>query len=367
MHKGLLADINKMGLGKLSKSDSEIVNLWLSTLDSSYSWVSKKKNKVIENIPHPITDYPHIENLRHIINDKLGSDLNSCLVTFYPTGQSGISLHTDKEEVMDNRQPICVTSFGATRAVEFVKKYRGHNSRADYVLQPKEGSLYSMKPKCQDVLRHRVPVDNSVTSWRVCMSFRRIHPKNELETNKFCVQIEDINFRLNSNQPDAIVDVQSEEFKDTSDELYSPVKQCIKKFEKITQISDGNKEPMDKGKDDNIGINIMDSTNKAEEQFNTLQKRSTTVIFGTSITKHLNERRLAGRGQHCINLSKSGARIPDISEMVDNFVYSNPYAGDVNKIIFNFGTNDIKYEKFSVNKFREPVINLINKTKKLFP
>ena len=53
--------------------------------------------------------------------------------------------------------------------------------------------------------------------------------------------------------------------------------------------------------------------------------------------------------------------------MVDSFVHLNPYAGDVNKIIFNLGTNDIKHEKFSVNKFKEPVISLINKTKKLFP
>ena len=371
MHAGLLEDIEKMGLDKLKKSDSGAVNMWLSTLNSSYTWVSKKNNKLYQNKPHPITNYANIENLRNMINDKLGSNLNSCLVTFYPTGQSGINLHTDNEEVMDNRQPICVASFGAVRTVEFLRKYQGPNSRPQHVIQPKEGSIYCMLPQCQEVLRHRVKPDNNVKSWRVCMSFRRMHPENELNTDKICVQIEDINYKLNSSKT---ADKLYDELPEFSGKERSPVKQAIEKYEEITlgEVSD---DKVSDDKSDNKketvqlvdGIGDVPASSDNIEDFRSLEKRSTTVIFGTSITKHLSEKRLGGRRQHCINVSKSGAKIHDISDMVDSFVHSNPYAGDVKKIIFNFGTNDIMYEKFSINKYKEPVINLINKTKRLFP
>ena len=46
---------------------------------------------------------------------------------------------------------------------------------------------------------------------------------------------------------------------------------------------------------------------------------------------------------------------------------NNPSAGDVEKLIFNFGTNDIHFEKNGVEKFREPTFELIEKAKSLFP
>ena len=96
-------------------------------------------------------------------------------------------------------------------------------------------------------------------------------------------------------------------------------------------------------------------------------KKTTTVIFGTSITRHIEEKKLAGKGQRCINVSQSGAKIRDISHMFDEFIYKNEHAGDVANIIFNIGVNDIKYEKFGVDKYREPILSLLNKAKLHYP
>ena len=95
--------------------------------------------------------------------------------------------------------------------------------------------------------------------------------------------------------------------------------------------------------------------------------KRTTVLFGTSITAHVDGDRLAYGKRKCINVSESGAKIEDISKMMDSFYYSNPSADDVDKIIFSFGTNDIRSQKYGVNKFKKPIKELIYKAKDFFP
>ena len=172
LHKGVLSDINKLGLEKHDQEKKCIQNVWLTSTGQPYTWVSKKSNKSFTHDPVPIVDSQYIEQLRVMVNDRFGSNLNSCLATYYPPG-TGLNLHTDDEKELDEMQPITVASFGDTQSVEFVKKYRGSNSSADFSLRPKEGSLYRMLPNCQEVLRHRVkPAIDHENSWRVSLSFR---------------------------------------------------------------------------------------------------------------------------------------------------------------------------------------------------
>ena len=77
--------------------------------------------------------------------------------------------------------------------------------------------------------------------------------------------------------------------------------------------------------------------------------------------------RLAYGGRKCINISESGAKIEDISRMLDNFYHTNSNVNDVDKIIYSFGTNDIKFLKFGLHKLKRPIKEIIYKTKEYFP
>ena len=94
----------------------------------------------------------------------------------------------------------------------------------------------------------------------------------------------------------------------------------------------------------------------------------TAVIFGTSITLKVDGNRLGKKGRNVINCSKSGANIKDIEEMAENFYFNNGDKVDVDKIVYSFGTNDIRFETKNIyNKFYRDIVELIEKTKCLFP
>ena len=86
---------------------------------------------------------------------------------------------------------------------------------------------------------------------------------------------------------------------------------------------------------------------------NTADNRDVTVLFGTSITRHLDPEFISNRNTEFINVSVSGAKlkntsryssIPDIATMVRDFADSQPSkVHRVNRVVFSCGTNDIKH------------------------
>ncbi len=97
--------------------------------------------------------------------------------------------------------------------------------------------------------------------------------------------------------------------------------------------------------------------------------RRTTVLFGTSMTKNIEPKKLGFRGRKVVNLSHSGAKIKDIYDNVRDF-YENHEAAksnDVEKIIFSLGTNDVKFCRYGVGHLRKHVVRLIDLTKNIFP
>ena len=85
---------------------------------------------------------------------------------------------------------------------------------------------------------------------------------------------------------------------------------------------------------------------------------------------------------------RAGLRLHDDNEdeMLDDFHETNPAANDVEKLIFSFGTNDIKHLNHGVNSYgrhvspesyslakrgiqnlRDPIVQLIKKAKHYFP
>ena len=351
LFKGLLNDVAKTKLQENSTADNKVSNMWISKINQPYTWVSKSTNKTFSFDPQSFTDYPNIIKLCDLINQQNDSQLNSCLISFYPTGKAAINLHADNEETMDNNEPISVFSIGTSRTIEFVKKYESSTS-IELTVVGAEGSLYTMSPKCQDYMRHRVKTNNSIKSWRVCLSFRHMLNIDELKSSSKCVHID-------TNQVD-------NSFSLLSLTLSKAQKKVAANDDNNSQQCDSSKKASVK-RDSNVDGGGISLRRSRRYEHGMTGHNGTTVLFGTSMSVNLKSDQLRDRSNNFVNLSKSGAKIQDITNIVDNFYFSHSLAGDVQKIIFNFGTNDIKLERHGVFKFQEPVFNLFSKTRNLFP
>ena len=287
---------------------------WLTTTNLPYTWKSGRKD--IKNKPVDITQFGCINKILLDLNKKYDIDLNSCLVTYYKDGNSNLRLHHDGEKDMDSSEPICVVTVGAVRTVEFLGRYQHWQDDPLLSLNPASGSLYVMNPGCQDIFRHRVVANNTINKERYSLSFRkRVVPDKDSDVNRLPVTIE-------------------------SEILYNSV-------------------------DDSV-VTKSDRT-LPDRVCGAPKIKRTTVLFGTSITSGVEGNRLAHRGRRCINISQSGAKISDISDMVDNFRFNHADAPDIEKVIFSFGTNDVKSNRVGIGKLRQPIWDLIEKTKRYFP
>ena len=333
------ADLESLDIKRPTSGTSA---LWLSPDDQSYSWGTK--NGTITNNPVSFDKAPAIKQLLDRINVNLGLDLNSCLVTLFKNGRSSIRLHHDDEPEMDPSAPICVLTVGEGRQVDFLSRYQSATEAPLLSIKPKEGSLYVMESGCQEWFKHRVPATAVSVGLRFSLSFR----KKISATPELIIQ------------PAELVVPQAGQHDAVGDTVPSPVKTIIKMFDDKAGTTAALSP---------IETPPVTSTSKVPVYEIELPKRkSTTVLFGTSLTAslHLNKISL-NRGRKFVNVSQRGAKIPDIERIVDNFYLVNPSANDVDKVILAFGTNDIKFETGGVKKFKDPIINLIKKTKFYFP
>lgn len=105
--------------------------------------------------------------------------------------------------------------------------------------------------------------------------------------------------------------------------------------------------------------------------------REITLLFGTSITKHIDPDLISSNDTQFINVSVSGAKIknshwtnkiPDISTMVRDFAGSNPNKlRRVSRVIFSCGTNDIKHVKSKqLGPLYKPICDLVLLARQLF-
>ena len=274
------------------------------------------------------------------INTKFNANVNSSLVSYYKSGNVKLRYHDDGEDMLDANQPICLVSIGSKRTVDFLYQDQDHRERPIHTINPVDGSLYVMKPGCQQYFKHRVKKDNYMLSgYRYCLSFRRMIPNDEANAT--------------SSQPDELTPT-----------LSSPVKLLINQYEAENPIAGIHSSPDHHHHQQQQHPSSKHVDPKSSRPH---KKKRTTVLFGTSMTNRLISSKLVSRGRKMINISQSGAKIKDILYNVEHFYYNNPAAADVEKIIFSFGTNDIKYSRHGILHLKQIVINLINKTKYMFP
>ena len=96
------------------------------------------------------------------------------------------------------------------------------------------------------------------------------------------------------------------------------------------------------------------------------------VIFGTSITEHVDGGLMSRGNRTVVNISSSGATIDDIKQMAEDFHHENlPSIHKIDKIIVSVGTNDVKFYNSRARNMskdlRPKLISLVKVIKQLFP
>ena len=107
-------------------------------------------------------------------------DMDSCLVTRYPSNKSALRLHKDQEPLISQTSSICTVSLGAPRELSFFLDGKGDKSTPDLVLPATDRTMNIMKPGAQSKMKHAVfPADGDdekTPNVRFSLSFRKITP-----------------------------------------------------------------------------------------------------------------------------------------------------------------------------------------------
>ena len=96
------------------------------------------------------------------------------------------------------------------------------------------------------------------------------------------------------------------------------------------------------------------------------------MIFGTSVTEHVDGDLMSRGNRTVVNLSSSGANIDDIRQMAEDFHHENlPSIHKIDKIIVSVGTNDVKFYNPRVRNMskdlKPKLITLVKVLKQLYP
>ena len=103
--------------------------------------------------------------------------LDSCLVMKYSNANVALNFHADDESEMDQNTSICILSLGPSRVMDFCrKKDSDKNVIKSLTLESK--SLTIMKPGTQRILEHRIKKGKpgEITP-RFSLSFRKVTDK----------------------------------------------------------------------------------------------------------------------------------------------------------------------------------------------
>lgn len=344
----LRGELEALGLNIKSAAEGPQTK-WLTSTNQQYSWSASSGHVTVKH-PMKIEDMPCIFRIMSNLNLAYDVDLNSCLVSYYKNGQAKMKYHDDSEETLDQSTPMFVISLGAERTVDFIHHGQDGRSKPVYSLTPSDGSLYIMQPGCQQNFQHRVRGNNKVYSERFSLSFRRMNTlTNESQiagSGSPCIS------------PSILPVASSGACVPRPNHVSTPTSAVMPPCGIVPSA------PPEAALTDVSGHTAIPSQPPRGPK-----KRATSVIFGSSITKWIRGRNLGLQGRKVINMSKSGAKIRDITHGIREFYDSHEEAkaDNIDKIIISVGTNDIKYSRRGVGHLRKYLTELISTSKALFP
>lgn len=124
-----------------------------------------------------------------MVEGKLGCKFEGCFVNGYEDGSDHLGWHADDGPDIDSDRPIAVWTFGAEREIwlrEISSGVGGASMQTTEELNRVEkiklenGSLFVMKPGCQETCQHRIPKAGFICGRRISFTFRGL--KNDRST-----------------------------------------------------------------------------------------------------------------------------------------------------------------------------------------
>ena len=179
LYDAIMAELNSM---ELHTSGNRLKSQWLSSTSHAYNWNSSQGP--ISNIPKALTQYPGICELMEMVNNNpdTSGDMDSCLVTCFPSASVMLKLHRDDEKLMSQSSSICTVSFGAPRHLDIDGKKHPNGKadlKPDISLPATDRSMNIMRPFAQNKMRHSVGRGDATkgeSEVRFSISFRKVVP-----------------------------------------------------------------------------------------------------------------------------------------------------------------------------------------------
>ena len=135
---------------------------WFADGNASYRYAGTLKK------PAPWNEA--LLKLKEKTEGLLNQKFNSCLLNYYPDGDSGMGWHSDDEKEIDQEASIASLSFGAGRKFSFKHK----KSSEKHHIKLASGSLLEMKPQTQLHWLHAMPKTRKIHSPRINLTLRKI-------------------------------------------------------------------------------------------------------------------------------------------------------------------------------------------------
>jgi alkylated DNA repair dioxygenase AlkB len=110
--------------------------------------------------------------IKELVESLARTSFNSCLANLYHEGEQGMGWHQDNEKELGPQPTIASVSFGAQRRFDFRHKV----SREKVSVNLEHGSLLIMADSTQTHWQHQLPKTKKVSTPRVNLTFRTIHP-----------------------------------------------------------------------------------------------------------------------------------------------------------------------------------------------
>jgi len=143
---------------------------WLADPGCSYRYSGQ------QHLPLPWT--PPLQRLRALLESHLGCRFNAVLANRYRNGGDSMGWHADDEPELGPEPVIASLSFGAERRFDF--KHRVSGETVSVVLP--HGSLLVMSGASQAGWRHRIARTKAVTTPRINLTYRFVHPRPSRRT-----------------------------------------------------------------------------------------------------------------------------------------------------------------------------------------
>ena len=318
--------------------------------DSTYVYSKRTENIV----PHPLTGSPVVSTVLDIVNRKYGLTLNSVLVNRYSNKNVYLGWHKDDEDEVDNTVPIVSLSLGAVRRFTISDSKVASGRRQIFTQPLKNNSLFVMKPGLQNRYFHTVETGRSSRraecGARYSLTFRRIITKQPPSVSK-----------PPSHQP--ATPTYPPHFPPLPPQQPSAPPHLPPQPPHLPPLPPHLPQPP------NIPpSNSTSSPHSISPPNPGHETCPTTLIFGSSLTKGLDEARLSERGQGVKVFPHPGARIADIGTDMGKAVHS-VCTDCVRTVFIVAGGNDI--QKIKSNKgfdhFRDSYEDVIDRVPILFP